>query len=108
VIVEELLLLVVGGCEEAWLEEAFELEIEPLELELEIEPLELELELELAELEVLDGFVAVTVALTDTHGVVGLALAQAHRELAAPKTFPAEAPHALITQFSAADWIAAD
>jgi hypothetical protein len=99
VIVEELLLLVVGGCEEAWLEEAFELEIEPLELELE---------LELAELEVLDGFVDVAVALTDTHGVVGLALAQAHREFAAPKTFPAEAPHALITQFSAADWIAAD
>jgi len=84
------------------------------EVELEMLPgeeLELELGLELAELELLeelDGFVDVTVALTDAHGVVGLALAQAQRELAAPKTLPAEAPQALMTQFRAADWIAED
>jgi hypothetical protein len=59
-------------------------------------------------LEVLDSFVDVTVELTAVHGVVGLALAQAQRELAAPKTLPAEAPQALITQYSAADWIAED
>ena len=42
------------------------------------------------------------------HGVVGLALAQAQRELAEAKTLPAEAPQAPITQFKAADWIAED
>ena len=47
-------------------------------------------------------------AATLEHFVVGWAITQAHRGLAAPKTFPAEAPHALITQFSAADWIAED
>jgi hypothetical protein len=47
-------------------------------------------------------------AATLEHLVVGWAVTQAHREFAAPKTLPAEAPHALITQFSAADWIAAD
>jgi hypothetical protein len=79
-----------------------------LELELELELAEL-VELELLELlELLNGFVDVTVALTDVHGVVGLALAQAQRELAAPKTLLAEAPQALITQFIAADWIAED
>jgi len=53
-------------------------------------------------------FVGVTVAPTAVHGVVGLALAQAQREPAAPKTLPAEAPQALITQFMAADWMAED
>ena len=37
------------------------------------------------------------------HGFVGLADAQAQRELAAASTAPTEAPQALITQSSAAD-----
>ena len=37
------------------------------------------------------------------HGIVGLADAQAQRELAAASTAPTEAPQALITQSSAAD-----
>lgn len=94
VIIEELLLLVVEGAEETWLVEVSELR--PTELEV------------LRMLEVVNSFVDVTVALTNVHGVVGLALAQAHRELAAPRTFPAETPQALITQFRAADWIAED
>jgi len=94
VIVDELLLLVVGGIELLLLDE--------VELEL-LAGFMLELP------EELDVFiVGVTVAVTAVHGVVGLALAHAQREFAAPKTFPAEAPHALITQFSAADWIAED
>jgi hypothetical protein len=60
-------------------------------------------------LEELDGIIIeVTVALTAVHGVVGLALAQAQRELAAAKTLPAEAPQAPITQVNAAAWIAED
>lgn len=47
-------------------------------------------------------------AATLEHFVVGWAVTQAHREFAAPRTFPAEAPHALITQFNAADWMAED
>jgi hypothetical protein len=101
VIVDELLLLVVGGAEALWLEEG------GLEL-LAGEELELLAGTELELLEVLDGFVDVAVALTDAHGVVGLALAQAQRELAAPNTEPAVAPQALITQFRAADWMAED
>jgi hypothetical protein len=93
VIVDELLPLVVRGAEVLWLGE--------VELEL-LAGAELEL------LEILGGVVHITVALTDAHGVVGLALAQAQRELAAPRTLPAETPQALITQFKAADWIAED
>ena len=92
-IVDELLPLVVRGAEVLWLGE--------VELEL-LAGAELEL------LEILGGVVHITVALTDAHGVVGLALAQAQRELAAPRTLPAETPQALITQFKAADWIAED
>lgn len=82
-------------------------------------PKELELELpERDELELLgvadvllleggtdeDGVVPGGVVVTPLeHGVVGWALAQAQRELAAPKTAPADAPQALITQFRAAD-----
>jgi hypothetical protein len=63
-----------------------------------------ELELLAGALEVVAGFVVgVAVALTAVHGVVGLALAQAQRELAAPNTEPAVAPQALITQFRAAN-----
>lgn len=87
-----------------------ELELEPL-LGIEIEhPSEVKLELlEGLVYKVLDGsLVRVPVTLTRVHGVVGLALAQAQREFAAPKTAPAEAPQLLITQFKAADWIAED
>jgi hypothetical protein len=74
-----------------------------LEVELELlEGAELELPEEPA-LGVLDDFVEVTEALTVAHGVVGLALAQAQREFAAPNTPPAEAPQALMTQLMALD-----
>jgi hypothetical protein len=98
VIVDELLVLVVGE----------------IELLVVVEKIEMLL-LDEVELEVLSGValespeeidvftVEVTVALTAVHGVVGLALAQAHREPAAPNTLPAEAPQALTTQFRAAD-----
>jgi hypothetical protein len=58
--------------------------------------------------ELVDIIAEVTVALTAVHGVVGLALAQAQRELAEAKTLPAEPPQAPITQFRAADWISED
>ena len=98
VIVDELLLVVellvgvgLGDGEVAW------------ELLLEVE-LELLVEVTLGLLEELDDvIVEVTVALTAVHGVVGFALAHAHREFAAPRTLPAEAPQALSTQFKAAD-----
>jgi hypothetical protein len=93
VIVDELLLLVVAG--------AVLLLLREVELEL-LDGAELELLEELA-LEVLDDFVEVTEAVTDAHGVVGLALAQAQRELAAPNTPPADVPQALMTQFRALD-----
>ena len=55
-----------------------------------------------------DAVVEVSVSLAAVHGDVGFALAQAQRELAAPKTLPAETPQAFSTQFKAADWIAED
>jgi hypothetical protein len=91
VIVEEL--LVLAGAELLLLVE--------VELEL-LEVAELEL-LEELELETLDDFIEVAEALTDVHGVVGLALAHAQREFAAPNTPPAEAPQAFITQPMAFD-----
>jgi hypothetical protein len=91
-----------------------EVELEMLigfELELLVD-IELEIELlagfELELLETLDAVVDVAVALTDAQGVVGDAFAQAQRELAAPRTLPAETPQAASTQFKAADWIADD
>lgn len=45
----------------------------------------------------------VVVAATPEHGVVGCAVTQAHRELAAPKTAPIDAPQLVMTQFWAAD-----
>lgn len=99
-IVDKLLLLIVGGAEVILLKE-IELELLGVELEL-LTDAEIELLLDL-ELELLDDVVEITVALTDVHGVVGLALAQAQREFAAPNTAPAEAPQALITQFRAFD-----
>jgi hypothetical protein len=99
VIVGELLLLVVGGTEMFWVGE--------VELEL-LAGVEFELELELELVDILDRVVDVAVTLADVHGVVGFALAQSQRELAAPRTLPAEAPQALITQLKAADWIAED
>jgi hypothetical protein len=103
VIVDELLLVVelLAGVgleddEVAW------------ELLLEAE-LELLAEVTLGLLEELDDvIIEVTVALVAVHGVVGFALAHAQRELAAPRTLPAETPQALSTQFKAADWIAED
>jgi hypothetical protein len=103
VIVDELLLVVellasvgLGDDEVVW----------ELLLGVELEPLvEVTLGL-LGELD--DVIVEVTVALTAVHGVVGFALAHAQRELAAPRTLPAETPHAFSTQFKAADWIAED
>ena len=75
VIVDEPLLLVVGGIELLLLDEV---------------ELELLAGVTLGLPEELNVFtVGVTVALTAVHGLVGLALAQAQREPAAPKTLPA-------------------
>jgi hypothetical protein len=41
-------------------------------------------------------------------GVVGWAVTQAQRELAAPNTPPAAVPQALMTQLMALDWMAED